>query len=175
MRTVSISVLVAATVLPTALLAQSKSPVTDAFKDNYSRFQKNLVASAEEMPADKYGYKPTDAQMTFAQVVLHVARDNYEACGPIGGIQAPDVPQLTPSDDKDKLVTRLRDSFKFCDQSFAHLSDSDLGGEVSAFRYKWTRVGLMDERSEDWADHYSQFAIYLRLNGLLPPTARQGS
>jgi hypothetical protein len=30
----------------------------------------------------------------------------------------------------------------------------------------------MNERMEDWADHYSQFAIYLRLNGLLPPTAR---
>ena len=25
---------------------------------------------------------------------------------------------------------------------------------------------------EDWADHYSQLAIYLRLNGLLPPTAK---
>jgi hypothetical protein len=25
----------------------------------------------------------------------------------------------------------------------------------------------------DWADHYSQQAIYLRLNGLLPPTAKK--
>jgi len=26
--------------------------------------------------------------------------------------------------------------------------------------------------AEDWADHYSQLANYLRLNNLLPPTAR---
>jgi hypothetical protein len=25
----------------------------------------------------------------------------------------------------------------------------------------------------DWADHYGQQAIYLRLNGVLPPTARE--
>jgi len=25
----------------------------------------------------------------------------------------------------------------------------------------------------DWADHYSQMANYLRLNGILPPTAKK--
>jgi hypothetical protein len=37
----------------------------------------------------------------------------------------------------------------------------------------WTRIGLMSERTDDWADHYPQFAIYLRLSGLIPPTARR--
>jgi hypothetical protein len=27
--------------------------------------------------------------------------------------------------------------------------------------------------TNDWADHYSAAAMYLRLNGLLPPTARE--
>jgi hypothetical protein len=175
MRTPSIVALLATAFLPNVGLAQPKAPVADAFRDNYARFQKNLVASAEAMPADKYGYKPTPAQMTFAEVVLHVARDNDIACGPIGGMTAPARAKLSPTDDKAKLVARLRESFAMCDQAFAHLDDSDLGGQVSAFGVKWTRVGLMDERSEDWADHYSQFAIYLRLNGLLPPTAQQGS
>jgi hypothetical protein len=26
---------------------------------------------------------------------------------------------------------------------------------------------------EDWSDHYSQQAGYLRLNGILPPTAKK--
>jgi hypothetical protein len=28
--------------------------------------------------------------------------------------------------------------------------------------------------AQDWADHYAQSAMYLRLNGILPPTARRG-
>jgi hypothetical protein len=161
--------------LPALGTAQSSAPAADAFRQNAARAEKNLVAAAEEMPAGKYGYKPTPAQMTFAEIVLHVAQDNDEACPPIGGAKSPERAKLTPADDKAKLVTRLRDSFAFCEQSVAHLDDSDLAGRVSAFGEKWTRPGLMMERVEDWADHYSQFAIYLRLNNLLPPTAKPRS
>jgi hypothetical protein len=38
---------------------------------------------------------------------------------------------------------------------------------------KKSRAGLMTIATGDWADHYSQAAIYLRLNGLLPPTAKR--
>jgi len=174
MRTRSLFMLMAITVGPSVGRAQSKTPVSDALRSTATRMGKNLVAAAEEMPADKYGFKPTPAQMSFGEVVLHIARDNDEACPPIGGIKAPDRQKLTPADAKTKLIARLRESFALCDQSFAHLDDSNLSGEVSAFGDKWTRAGLMFERSEDWTDHYSQFAIYLRLNGLLPPTAKQG-
>src|SRR5579862_1092677 len=90
--------------LPALTSAQSSTPVSDTFRRTLSRLEKDLVASAVEMPAKKYGYKPTAAQMTFGEVVLHVAGDNYEACAPIGNVKAPDLPKLTPTDEKDKLV-----------------------------------------------------------------------
>jgi hypothetical protein len=167
--------ILAGALLPALASAQSSTPVSDTFRRTLARLEKNLVASAEEMPAKKYGYKPTAAQMTFGEVVLHVAGDNYEACAPIGDVRAPDVPKLAPTDDKDKLVQRLRDSFALCDLVAGHLDDSSLGGVVSSFGIQWPRAGLMAERIEDWADHYSQMAIYLRLNGLLPPTAQPRS
>lgn len=162
---------IAVAFLPALASAQS-SPAADAFRRNLARAERNIVASAQEMPADKYGYKPTPAQMSFGEVVLHVAQDNDEACGPIGNTKAPERAKLAPTDDKDKLIARLRDSFAFCTQLATHLDDSDLGGSVSAFDNHFTRVGLMMERVDDWSDHYSQFAMYLRMNGLLPPTAR---
>ena len=175
MRIASSVVVLALAFLPVLGAAQSSAPVADAFRSNITRMEKNLVASAEGMPADKYGYKHTPAQMTFAEIVLHVAQDNDEACPPIGGAKAPERAKLTPTDDKTKLVARLRESFAFCDQSVAHVDDSNLAGSVSAFGEKWTRAGLMMERIDDWSDHYSQFAIYLRLNNLLPPTAKPRS
>ncbi len=175
MRIATSVAVLALVALPALGTAQSSAPAAAAFRHNAARMEKNLVAAADEMPADKYGYKPTPAQMTFAEIVLHVAQDNDEACPPIGGAKSPDRAKLAPTDDKAKLVTRLRDSFAFCEQSVAHLDDSNLAGNVSAFGAQWTRVGLMMERVDDWSDHYSQFAIYLRLNNLLPPTAKPRS
>jgi hypothetical protein len=172
MRIITTSIIVLAAAFAPTLRHAASAPVSDAFRRNEARMGKILVAAAQEMPADKYGYKPTPAQMSFGEVVLHVAGDNDEACPPIAGMKAPARPTLSPTDDKAKLIARLQESFDFCSQSIAHLDDANLDAQASAFGTTWTKPALMMERIEDWADHYSQFAIYLRLNGLLPPTAR---
>src|SRR6185312_13937987 len=100
MRAPCFVMILATTLGPALSLAQSKAPVSDAFRSTATRMGRNLVAAAEEMPADKYGFKPTPAQMSFGEVVLHVARDNDEACPPIGGMKAPDRAQLAPTDAK---------------------------------------------------------------------------
>jgi hypothetical protein len=166
--------LVATALVPAVALAQSSSaPVADAFRATEDHLEKWLIAAAEEMPADKYSFKPTPAQMTFGQVVLHVAEDNDYACPGIGFMNAPQRDQLAATDPKDKLVARLKDTFALCHQVFSKLDDSKLGSEVTGFDTKWSQIALMSERTEDWADHYSQMAIYMRLNGQLPPTARR--
>jgi hypothetical protein len=53
------------------------------------------------------------------------------------------------------------------------VNDSDLGTKVPFFgNSEVSRAQAMFAAVEDWGDHYSQLAIYLRLNGLLPPTAK---
>src|SRR5579859_2832018 len=126
MRIATPVLLLAGALLPAVVTAQPSAPVSDSFRRTLSRLEKNLVASAEAMPADKYGYKPTAAQMTFGEVVLHVAGDNDEACAPIGGIQAPKRANLAPTDDKAKLIARLRESFALCDQVAGKLDDAAL-------------------------------------------------
>jgi hypothetical protein len=37
---------------------------------------------------------------------------------------------------------------------------------------KATRARAVIALAQDWADHYAQAAMYLRLNGILPPSAR---
>jgi hypothetical protein len=71
-------------------------------------------------------------------------------------------------------VSRLRETFAFCDQALASLDDSKLADELPFFGGRpMSRAGIMTVTTADWADHYSQAAIYLRLNGLLPPTAKR--
>jgi uncharacterized damage-inducible protein DinB len=163
------------TAVPALLAAQgAASPVADAFRTYEQRSATKLVAAAETMPADKYGYKPTPAQMSVADIVLHLAEGNDFFCSKIAGTTAPKRDSLAASAPKDKLVARLRETFDYCGTTLAKLDDSGLAEQLSFFGdRKVSRASMILITTGDWEDHYSQMANYLRLNGLLPPTARQ--
>jgi uncharacterized damage-inducible protein DinB len=159
--------------LPQLATAQA-NPVATSFRDNAKEAAKNLIAAAEDFPADKYGFKPTPAQMSFGDVVAHLSGGNDYLCGTIAGAQAPTRTKVEPTDKKDVLVARLKETFAFCDQALAGLDDSKLSESLPFFGgQKMTRAAIMTLTTADYADHYSQAAIYLRLNGLLPPTAKK--
>jgi len=156
------------------LCAQTTNPVTTVVKEMLPHRQKNLVAAAEEMPADKFGFKPTPPQMSFATLVIHITESNNFLCAKIGDVPEPKSPELKEADGKDKLVTALKRSFDFCDTALAKVDDSKLGDTVELFGgRKGTRAFALIALTNDWADHYSAAAAYLRLNGLLPPTAQK--
>jgi hypothetical protein len=154
--------------------AAAQAPVSDALRSTAKRSGTNLVAAAEEMPAGKYGFKPTPAQMSFGDVIAHLSKGNYFLCSSVSGVAAPKRPEITGSTPKTTLVSALKESFQFCDSSLGQVDDSGLSQKVPFFgNREVSRAEMMFVAAEDWADHYSQLANYLRLNQLLPPTAKQ--
>jgi uncharacterized damage-inducible protein DinB len=154
--------------------AQTKNPVTDVVRQILPRRQKNLIAAAEQMPADKYSFKPTPQQMTFGKLVLHVVEANNFLCAKASDTEEPKSPGLKETDDKDKLVAALKSSFDFCTTTLGKVDDSKLADPVELFGgQKATRAFALFAITNDWADHYSAAAQYLRLNGMLPPTAQK--
>jgi hypothetical protein len=173
MRPLSLTALALCCLAGTAA-AQDAAPVADAFRATAQRDAKNLVAAAEEMPAGKYGYKPTPAQMSFGQVIGHLIEGNDYLCSKVSGVDAPKRTALAKGASKDQLVGRLKETFDFCDSALGKLNDSDLGAKVKLFGDReFTRAQAILITVADWADHYSQLANYLRLNGHLPPTAKK--
>jgi len=157
----------------TSVLAQDKNPVTSVVKEILPRQQRNLVAAVEEMPADKFSYKPTEQQMTFGHLVLHIIGSNNSLCSTIGDLPEVKAPvPLKESDGKEKLVAALKASFEFCTTALNKVDDSKLADEVEMFGRKGPRAFALILLTNDWADHYSSAAMYLRLNGILPPTAQ---
>jgi hypothetical protein len=156
----------------------SANPVSDTVRDMLARSSKNLVASAELMPAEKYGYQPTPAQMPFGQLIAHIVQTNVALCSGISGTTAPMTPEelkkLAGTDPKDALVAAIKRSFDYCTEALAKVTDAQLGEEASMFgrRTGQSRAAMLITIANDWADHYSTAASYLRLNGLLPPTAQ---
>jgi hypothetical protein len=175
--------MIAFAVLPKLLVAQATttttvpaiSPVADALRAMEQRFARNLIAAAEAMPADKYTYRPTPAQMSFAQIQAHLANEGNDLlCSKVAGVPAPQRPAVDTTAGKDELVARLKETFQFCESAFAQLDDSKLGEPIQLFGPNpFTRAAAIMITVGDWADHYSQEANYLRLNGVLPPTAQR--
>ena len=150
----------------------SANPVADAVRAMVARQAKNLIASAEEMPADKYDFHPTPAQMTFAHLMAHIAGSNRFMCSSIAGQERPKPGGITEKDGKDKLVQDVKDSFDYCESALKNVDDSKLTEEIPFFGGKQSRAVVMVALPMDLADHYAMAAMYLRLNGMLPPTAK---
>ena len=160
-------------VAPAPLVGQA-NPVSDAVRESAGDGGKHLLAAAEAMPADRYGYKPTPAQVTFGELIVHIQHDNRITCGAIGGAAAAGDSTLAPTAAKPVLVAALRRSLAFCDAALARTNDVGLGELVPYYGHRATRAAAMIGLVTDWANHYGQQAMYLRLNGVLPPTARGG-
>jgi uncharacterized damage-inducible protein DinB len=153
--------------------APGKNPVSSAVREILPRQQKKLTEAVEEMPADKFSYKPTEQQMTFAHLVMHITQSNNYLCAKISDTPAPKQQELKETDTKDKLVGALKASFDFCNTALGKVDDSKLGDTLELFGGRQgTRAFAMIALTNDWADHYAAAAMYLRLNGLLPPTAQ---
>jgi len=158
---------------PTAAeLGTVANPVSAFVKAGVARYGKNMVAAADAMPAEKYSFKPSPEMNSFGHLMMHIAQSNNTLCSKISGQAAPDV-KIAETDPKDKLVAAMKDSFAFCTAALEKVDDSKLGEQFVLFGNRpISRGGALVALGGSWTDHYATEAIYLRLNGILPPTAQ---
>jgi hypothetical protein len=157
---------------PQASTTPVANPVSSFVKQQLARFNKTMVAAAEAMPAEKYSFKPTPEMNSFAHLTIHIAEGNNSLCSKISGTPAP-TEKLKDDDPKDKLVAGLKSSFDFCNTALANVDDSKLSDPIVLFgSFSSSRAGALIALSMGFADHYGAQAIYLRLNGILPPSAQ---
>lgn len=183
--------LIAATLLTLALgsttaaqqpAAPPENPITVAFRGRILASHRNIAQAFDSIPANLFSYKPTPAQQTIGYIAQHLVNDNYLFCNAFGDSKGVRAAEDTATPDsvkatwpKDKLIPKLKASFDFCAAAFAQLTDASLDDQVEltfgANTRVVTRANMVLGHALDLADHYSQLANYMRLNGLLPPTA----
>src|SRR6516164_10150474 len=115
---------------PASAPAMNPNPVATAAQRINTRYSGFLLAAADQVPADKLGYKPTPAQLSFGDVWAHLVEANFGICGAIAGTPAANVPKVKGTDSKDALVAALKASFTYCDGVLAKTTDGNLGETV---------------------------------------------
>jgi hypothetical protein len=167
------STLSAAQAAAPAMAAPVKDPVTASLKMLLPRSQNNTLGAISAMPADKFSYKPTPAQMTFAHLVAHMANSNNFLCAKAASVPEPKMEEAKETDGKDKLLAAAKASFDFCTEALGKMDDSKLGDSVELFGGRqFPRAMAALGLASGWADHYATAAMYLRMNNILPPSAQ---
>jgi hypothetical protein len=137
------------------------------------RSRNNILGAISAMPADKFTFKPTPDQITFAHLVVHITGSNNLMCAKAADIAEPKAEELKETDSKEKMLAAATASFDFCADALGKMDDSKLGDEVEMFGgRKFPRAMAALGLASGWADHYAAAAQYLRLNGILPPSAQ---
>ena len=143
-----------------------------------------MVSAADAMPADKYGFAPTDGEFkgvrTFGQMVKHLSATNYILAAAALGEEPPADAgdELGPEAVRTKaeILDYLRGSFAYLDKAIEAISQKKTpvkSSPISPLKSaETTRLALVVESLLHAFDHYGQMVEYLRMNGVVPPASR---
>jgi uncharacterized damage-inducible protein DinB len=170
-----------------AIAAHAQAPAKDAapkppespskvLLDSWNDIGRKLIAMAEDMPEDKYEFKPVPAQRSFAEQLLHAAGANYFFINPAKGLKPPegDDPMRTDFKNKAAVVDYVRKSFAEGAALISSKGDSGMSDlMIDPFSKNQSRFGdFAWGFIEHSGEHYGQLVVYYRVAGLVPPESR---
>ena len=132
-----------------------------------------FTTAASETAESLYAFRPKPEVRSFGQLVGHVAGAQYLICGAAMG----DTPKPEHDIEKTKsakadLVAALKASNEYCAKAYAQ-TDKAAQGETKLFGETRSRLyALMLNATHD-GEHYGNLVVYMRLNGIVPPSSRQ--
>lgn len=145
--------------------ARAQDHLTSTATQRYFNIvRRNLEASADAMPADKYSFRLTEGQMTFAEWLNHSTQRNYSDCAVLKSEKTPEAEQRAAKlTAKEEVSKALKDSFAYCAAALAALNDQKAASspEVS---YAFLHVIVHNN------EIYGNVVGYLRVNGIVPPS-----
>jgi uncharacterized damage-inducible protein DinB len=148
-------------------------PVEDFVKD-WQISKQFTIDVAEKMPAGFYDFKPTPAEMSFAELMLHIAGANVFRFNQLTGAQPPAIFRQHPSKQitKQDALQALNESFDYVIALLPKITPEQM---VKTFKVDWkgrpepTGRAMMLNMFVHVAHHRAQAEVYMRLKGVEPP------
>jgi uncharacterized damage-inducible protein DinB len=162
---------VIAVTMPSLLWAQTPAPtITKEMAAGFQRASNDILDIAEAMPAEKYSYKPTPEMSTFADQLMHVGGIVQRFVDASKGVKTEAAHHGTMA--KPEIIAMLKQTFQSGQDSIAQLTDAQLlepvkfpFGDRMVTRFTYWTGPLYQIRN-----HHGQLVVYLRMNGIVPPT-----
>lgn len=177
MRTFTLLLLGAVLVTLPAVAAESDFKAM--FVKHWQVAKEFTLAVAEAMPAESYDFKPNPEELSFGQLMVHIATQNSDSCATATGtkpsLSMPSSIAELPATETDKqtAIKFLTISFDKCAKDLDAMPPEQWNKEVYKFRgqpvlasealwYTFTHM----------AHHRGQAEVYLRAKNIKPPAWR---
>lgn len=159
-----------------AKMPKPADPPSKVLLDSWNDVGRKIIAMAEDFPEDKYDFKPTPAQRTFAEQLLHAAGANYFFINAATGQKSNVEDMMKRANYKDKAAIVAFVKKAFADGAAAIQSKGDKGLNdliVEPFSNQQVRFSdLANGFIEHTGEHYGQLVVYYRVAGMVPPESR---
>lgn len=171
--------LLATLLLAIPVLAQTTAQ--DALVRHWKTSGEFTLAVANSMPAESYDFRPNPEEMTFGQLMAHIAGVNQNACANASGLERPALPPkiaewakdtLKVNVDKATAVQFLGSSFEFCNKAVASMTPERFDKVVGPPARNLTGFEWLWAYFTHTAHHRGQAEVYLRVKGIKPPEYR---
>ena len=160
-----------AAVAPSSLSAQAPAPsMAKELAATFQRASNEIVDVAEAMPAEKYGYKPVPEIATFGDQLVHVAGITQRFIDTAKGTKTDMAHHGAMA--KPEVVALLKKTFQAAEDMITPLTDAQLS-EPMKFPFgdrTVTRATFWQGPLYQIRNHHGQLVVYLRMNGIVPPT-----
>src|SRR6476659_6003418 len=163
------SALIGLVLLSTAFAIAQDNPLSTEARQSWTRTKINLLAAAEKMSEENYGFKPTPESQSFKDLVAHTADSAAGACSAYNGERK----QLGAASKTSKadLVAALKEGIAECDKAYGSLTDAKATEMIEGRGGKRSRLGVLYGNTIHLEHEYAQLAVHLRLKGQVPPSS----
>lgn len=165
--------LLALALLVTPVAVTAQEPLVESLQGLFEVTRQNLMATAHDLNAEMYAYRPTDEVRTSGQILAHVADSQFIFCSAAIGETNPHSGSFEETaTTKTAIIAALERGFEYCEGIFNRTSDADAGRQVTFFTGPTTTAGVLAFNSAHNYEHYGNLVTYMRLNGIVPPSSR---
>lgn len=164
-------VVFSATVALAGHASAQDNPLSTEVRQSWTRTWGNVVAAAEKMPEEHYGFKPAPESQSFKDLVAHTADSAMGTCsGFVGERRTAGAREMTT---KAELVAAIKAAGSECEKAYASITDATATQIITGPRGARSRLGTLYGNAIHIEHEYAQMAVHFRLKGLVPPSSER--
>ena len=165
-------------VLAVAIPASAQTPQKEVLLKHWRTSGEFTLAVAGAMPAESYTFRPTPEEMSFGQLMAHIAMADRNACTQASGLTAPALPPAIEAWAKDSAkvdvskeaaTALVKDIFDFCGRAITEMPAANADKVVGPPNRNLSGTEWLWSYFTHTAHHRGQAEVYLRLKGIKPP------
>jgi uncharacterized damage-inducible protein DinB len=165
-------------------VASAEGTISGYLRTHWARTRRMITNIVAAMPEEKWDFRPDTPFgkeiRSFREMALHLIQDGISHTAWIAGIPRDQAEKLGEKyanyKTKDEILRGLNEMFDQGDKFMATITDQNAGDMVIGMRQeRQTRVEAALVAFEDQMGHYGNMVVYLRINGVVPPSTAGAS